>query len=50
MTEKREACGTVRGYMQHQRKHETTCIECKAAWRVYYAERRKHVADGTKGS
>lgn len=34
-------CGSISGYMRHKRAGEDTCIACKAAWRIYYAERRK---------
>lgn len=32
--------GTVAGYMRHRRNEEAACIECKAAWRQYYADLR----------
>ena len=34
--------GTTARYVKHKRDKEHACIECKAAWRKWQAERRKN--------
>ena len=39
--QKREQCGTPAGYLQHNRRKEVACPECRQAWSKYYRERRR---------
>lgn len=33
--------GTTARYVKHKRDKEQACIQCKAAWRIWQAARRK---------